>query len=34
MLLRRRALVPTLLDVAVGRRSLTATTVLRAVCSG
>ena len=32
MLLRRRALVPTLLDVAVGRRPLTATTMLRAVC--
>ncbi len=33
MLLRRRALVPTLLDVAVGRRSMSAATVLRAMCS-
>jgi len=34
MLLRRRALVPTLRDVAVGRRPLSAATVLRAVCRG
>ena len=34
VLLRRRALVPTLLDVAVGRRRLNTATVLRAVCSG
>ena len=34
MLLRRRALVPTLLDVAVGRRALNAATMLRAVCNG
>jgi flavin-dependent dehydrogenase len=33
MLLQRRALVPTLLDVAVGRRPLTAATMIRAVCS-
>ncbi|NOT26013.1 MAG: NAD(P)/FAD-dependent oxidoreductase [Acidobacteria bacterium] len=33
MLLRRRALVPTLLDVAVGRRAMNARTVLRAMCS-
>ena len=33
MLLRRRSLVPTLLDVAVGRRAMNARTVLRAMCS-
>jgi flavin-dependent dehydrogenase len=33
MLLRRRALVPTLLDVAVGRRPMTAAAVLSAMCS-
>jgi flavin-dependent dehydrogenase len=33
LLLRRRALVPTLLDVAVGRRPMNARTVLRAMCS-
>ena len=33
MLLRRGALVPTLLDVAVGRRAMPARTVLRAMCS-